>query len=192
MIEGAELHEEQAQELLSHMRIEKVKAPKTLLDALIFHYAEVTHATQTRSSLVNSDKTRMYYSILPELGCIGVPDLVDCSSGKPVVVEKKFVGRIPSQIWPDHELQLAIYMLSVEKLGFKSVNGVLEYHDRENDSVKRLEVTLNKQLRKKVEGTIKAVRGLIERDEEPIPTANPNQCRKCKYVDKCRWRALGI
>ena len=192
MIEGSEFHEEEAQELLSHMRLKRVKAPKTLLDALIFQYAQVAHASEIRSSLVNSDNTRMYYSILPELGCIGVPDLIDCSTGKPVVVEKKFVGRIPSRIWPDHELQLAIYMLSVEKLGFKFVNGILEYHDRESDSVKRVEVRLNKQLRKKVRDTIKVVRALIETDEEPIPTINPNQCRKCKYVDKCRWRALGI
>ena len=192
MIEGSELHEQEAQELLSHMRLKKVKAPKTLLDAIMFDYAQVAHATANRSTLVNSDNSRMYLSILPELGCIGVPDLIDCSTGKPTVIEKKFVGRIPSQMWPDHEMQLAIYMLSVERLGFKIVHGVLEYHERAGDSVKRVEIRLNKQLRKKVSDTVKAVRSLIEKNEEPIPTTNPNQCRSCKYVDKCRWRALGV
>jgi CRISPR/Cas system-associated exonuclease Cas4 (RecB family) len=191
MIEGSELHENEAQELLSHMRLRKVKAPKTLLDALLFCYAQIKNATINRSILVNADKSIMYRSILPELGCIGLPDLVDCSTGKPVVVEKKFVRMIPSQVWPDHELQLAIYMLSVEKLGFKSVQGILEYHQRDGDSTKRLEVKLNGPLRKKVRDTVRAVRGLIERDETPIPTTNPNQCRPCKYAAKCQWRVLG-
>jgi CRISPR/Cas system-associated exonuclease Cas4 (RecB family) len=192
MIEGSELHEQQAQELLSQMRLKKVKAPKTVLDALVFDYAQVAHATAHHSSIANGEKSVMYISILPELGCIGLPDLIDCSTGSPVVVEKKFVGRIPSQVWSDNELQLAIYMLSVEKLGFKSVHGVLEYHQRAGDSVKRVEIRLDKRLRKKVRDTVKAVRGLIEKNEEPIPTTNPNQCRSCRYVDKCRWRALGV
>jgi CRISPR/Cas system-associated exonuclease Cas4 (RecB family) len=192
MIEGSELHERQAQELLSHMRLKKVKGPKTVLDALVFDYAQIAHATASRSTIVNGEKSVMYLSILPELGCIGLPDLIDCSTGNPVVVEKKFVGRIPSQIWPDNELQLAIYMLSVEKLGFRFVHGVLEYHERAGDSIKRVEIRLDKHLRKKVKDTVKAVRGLIEKNEEPIPTTNPNQCRSCRYVDKCRWRALGV
>jgi CRISPR/Cas system-associated exonuclease Cas4 (RecB family) len=192
MIEGSKLHENEAQEALSHMRLKKVKAPKTVLDALVFDYAQVARATVSRSSIVNGEKSVMYISILPELGCIGLPDLIECSTGRPVVVEKKFVSRIPSQIWPDNELQLAIYMLIVERLGFKSVYGVLEYHERQGNSIKRVEIRLDKQLRKKVKDTVRAVRGLIEKDEEPIPTTNPNQCRSCRYVDKCRWRALGV
>lgn len=192
MIEGAELHEEEAHELLSHMRLKKVKAPKTLLDALAFNYAQVKQATASRHSLVNGEKTIMYFSILHELGCIGISDLIDCTSGTPTVIEKKFVGRIPSRAWPDHELQLAIYMLSVERLGFKSVLGTLEYHHRLSDEVKRIEIKLDDQLRKKVKETVVAVRGLIEKDEEPIPTMNPNQCRACTYVDKCKWRPLGV
>jgi CRISPR/Cas system-associated exonuclease Cas4 (RecB family) len=191
MIEGADLHEREAQELLSHMRLKKVKAPKTLLDALVFCYAQVKNAMIQRSTLVNANKSVMFHSILPELGCIGLPDLIDCSTGKLVVIEKKFVRMIPSQVWPDHELQLAIYMLSVEKLGFKSVRGTVEYHERDGNSMKRFEVKLNRELRKKVRVTVKAVRGLIENNEEPIPTTNPNQCRPCKYAAKCQWRALG-
>ena len=192
MIEGSELHEEQAQELLSQMHVKKVKAPRTILDALAFVHAQVTDANANRYSLVNGDETIMYYSILPELGCIGVPDLIDCTTGAPIVVEKKFVGRIPSRIWPDHELQLAIYMLSLERLGFKSVRGRLEYHHRESDEIKRIEMKLDRHLRKKVKDTVKAVRGIIEKDEEPIPTTNPNQCRACVYVDECKWRAVGV
>jgi hypothetical protein len=71
------------------------------------------------SMLVNSDNSDMYYSILPELRCIGLPDLIDHSYGRPVVVEKKFEGTTPDLIWLDHELQLAIYMVSVERLGIK-------------------------------------------------------------------------
>lgn len=192
MIEGAELHEEEAQELISHMRLKKVRAPKTLLDALTFDYAQVRHAKANRYTLVNGEKSIMYYSILPELGCIGVPDLIDCTTGKPTVVEKKFVGRIPSRAWPDHELQLAIYMLSLERLGFKSVVGTLEYHQRVSDEIKRIEIRLDDRLRRKVKETVTAVRGLIEKDEAPIPTTNPNQCRACTYVDKCKWRTLGV
>ena len=35
MIEGSKLHEQEAQELLSHMRLRKVKAPKTLLTQVL-------------------------------------------------------------------------------------------------------------------------------------------------------------
>jgi CRISPR/Cas system-associated exonuclease Cas4 (RecB family) len=190
MIEGAKLHEEQAQELLSQMQLRKVKAPETVVDALVLDYAAVKHAIASRSCLVNSEEGTMYASILPELGCVGITDLVDCSNGSPVVVEKKFVSTIPYRPWPDQELQLAVYMLSLERIGFSPTHGVLEYHQRGTDNQKRFEVCLDDYLRKKIENTIEAVRAIIERDEAPIPTKKVAKCRACKYVKECRWKLV--
>jgi len=190
MIEGAILHEEEAQELLSRMPVQKAKTPDTLLDALVFHYAAVKNAVSTRGSLVNSDEGTMYIAILPELGCVGKPDIIDCSTGSPVVVEKKFAGRIPYRPWTEHEVQLAIYMLSLERLGFNPTHGFLEYHERGITDQKRFKVPLDNYSRNKVERTIETVRGLIERDEAPIPTRKPQKCLKCNYVNDCPWKLI--
>ena len=55
--------------------------------------------------------------------------LVDCKEGTPVVVERKkrILGNIPSEPWENHKLQLAIYMLSLERIGLNPEFGVLEY-----------------------------------------------------------------
>ena len=188
MIEGTQLHEEQAKEVLSQLQLRKVKAPETLLDALVFNYAAVKHAIAGKSILVNSEKSVMYLAILPELGCVGIPDLIDCSTGSPVVVEKKFVGRLPYRPWLDQELQLAVYMLSLEKIGFNPTYGILDYFLRETDDKRRFEVRLDNYLRQKIDGTIKSVRGLIERGEEPIPTKKPRKCQVCEYANACQWR----
>jgi CRISPR/Cas system-associated exonuclease Cas4 (RecB family) len=190
IIEGAILHEEQAQELLSKMKLRKVKTPETLLDALVFFHKRVKDAMAARSCLVNSEKGTMYLAILPELGCIGRPDLIDCSGGSPVVVEKKYVGRIPHRPWPDEEVQLAVYMLSLERLGFNPSHGILEYNQRNTGDRRHFEVQLNGHLRKKVLTTVETVRGLVQRDEEPIPTKKPTKCRACKYLSDCRWRVI--
>lgn len=86
MLEGSRLHEQDAQKILSGMRLKKVRIPETLIELLATMHVVVKNTMKKRSSLVNSDETRMYWAILPELGCIGLPDLVDCKSGTPVVV----------------------------------------------------------------------------------------------------------
>ena len=188
MIEGAELHEEQAKEALSQLELRKVKAPETLLDALVFNYAAVKRAIARKSCLVNSEKSVMYLAILPELGCIGVPDLIDCSSGSPIVVEKKFVSNLPYRPWPDQELQLAVYMRSLEKIGFNPSHGILDYFLRGTDQGKRFEVPLNDYLRLKISDTVRTVRGLIEGGKEPIPTRKPRKCQACEYAKMCQWK----
>ena len=188
MIEGAELHEEQAKEALSQLELRKVKAPETLLDALVFNYAAVKHAIARKSCLVNSEKSVMYLAILPELGCIGVPDLIDCSSGSPIVVEKKFVSNLPYRPWPDQQLQLAVYMLSLEKIGFNPSHGILDYFLKGTDKNKRFTITLDDYLRRKIRDTIENVKGLINRGEAPIPTSKPRKCQVCEYANTCQWR----
>jgi CRISPR/Cas system-associated exonuclease Cas4 (RecB family) len=192
MLEGSKLHEEDAQKILSGMRLRKVKVPETLIELLAAMHIVVKNAMKKRSSLVNSDETRMYWAVLPELGCIGFPDLVDCKSGTPVVVErkKKITARIPSEPWENDKLQLAIYMLSLERIGLNPESGVLEYVKPATQESRRFEVHLNQELRKRTLDAVEAVKGLIK-GEKPIPTNNRRKCERCKFGDKCKWSLVG-
>ena len=151
MLEGSRLHEQDAQKILSGMRVKKVKVPETLIELLATMHVVVKNAIKKRTFLVNSDETKMYWAILPELGCIGFPDLVDCKNGTPVVVERKkrILGNIPIEPWENHKLQLAIYMLSLERIGFKPKFGVLEYVKPATNETRKFEVRLNEELRRK-------------------------------------------
>ena len=188
MLEGSRLHEQDAQTILSGMRLKKVKVPETLLELLATMHTVVKKAMKKGSPLVNSDETKMYWAILPELGCIGFPDLVDCKSGAPVVVErkKKILGTIPSEPWENDKLQLAIYMLSLERIGLKPEFGVLEYVKPATGESRRFEVSLDQGLRKKTLEAVEAVKGLIK-GQTPIPTNNRHKCERCKFRDKCKW-----
>lgn len=188
MLEGSRLHEQDAQTILSGMRLKKVKVPETLLELLATMHTVVKKAMKNGSPLVNSDETKMYWAILPELGCIGFPDLVDCKRGAPVVVErkKKILGTIPSEPWENDKLQLAIYMLSLERIGLKPRFGVLEYVKPATGESQRFEVSLDQGLRKKTLEAVKAVKDLIK-GQTPIPTNNRHKCERCKYGDKCKW-----
>lgn len=73
MLEGSRPHEQDAQTILSGMRLKKVKVPETLLGLLATMHTVVKKAMKRGSPLVNSDETKMYWAILPELGCIGFP-----------------------------------------------------------------------------------------------------------------------
>jgi CRISPR/Cas system-associated exonuclease Cas4 (RecB family) len=188
MLEGSRLHEQDAQTILSGMRLKKVKVPETLLELLATMHTVVKKAMKKGSPLVNSDETKMYWAILPELGCIGFPDLVDCKSGAPVVVErkKKILGTIPSEPWENDKLQLAIYMLSLERIGLKPGFGVLEYVKPATGESRRFEVSLDQGLRRRTLEAVEAVKGLIK-GQTPIPTNNRHKCERCKFEDKCQW-----
>ncbi len=191
MLEGSKLHEQDAQKILSGMRLEKMKVPETLLELLATMHIVVKNAMKKRSSLVNSDETRMYWAILPELGCIGFPDLVDCRNGTPVVVERKkrILGNIPSEPWENHKLQLAIYMLSLERIGLKPEFGVLEYVKPATNESRRFEVRLDEELRRKTLDAVEVVKGLIE-GQKPVPTTNRHKCEHCNFADKCQWSLI--
>jgi len=191
MLEGSRFHEQDAQEILSGMRLKKVRVPATLVELLATMHVVVKNAMKKRSSLVNSDETRMYWAILPELGCIGFPDLVDCKDGTPVVVERKkrIVGNIPSEPWENHKLQLAIYMLSLERIGLKPEFGVLEYVKQATGQSRRFEVRLNEELRRRTLDAVEAVKDLIG-GEKPIPTTNRHKCERCNFADKCQWSLI--
>jgi CRISPR/Cas system-associated exonuclease Cas4 (RecB family) len=192
MLEGSKLHEEDAQKILSGMRLKKVKAPETVIELLATMHNIVKNAMKKRSSLVNSDETKMYWAVLPELGCIGFPDLVDCKSGVPVIVErkKKITARIPSEPWESDKLQLAIYMLSLERIGLNPESGVLEYVKPATKESRRFEVHLNQGLRRRTLDAVGAVKGLI-RGEKPIPTNNRRKCERCKFGERCKWSLVG-
>jgi CRISPR/Cas system-associated exonuclease Cas4 (RecB family) len=192
MLEGSKLHEEDAQKILSGMRLKKVKAPETLIELLAAMYIQVKTAMKRRSSLVNSDETKMFWAVLPELGCIGFPDLIECKSGIPVVVErkKKITARIPSEPWESDKLQLAIYMLSLERIGLNPEVGALEYVKPATQESRRFEVHLNQELRKRTLDAVEAVKGII-RGEKPIPTNNRHKCERCKFGDKCKYSLVG-
>ena len=83
----------------------------------------------------------------------------------------------------DHKLQLAIYMLSLERIGLKPEFGVLEYVKPTTGESRQFEVRLDDDLRRKTLDAVEAVRGLIK-GEKPIPTNNRRKCERCKFGDK--------
>ena len=191
MVEGSRLHEKDAQKILSGMRLRKMKTPETVIELLALMQIAVKKAVKARSSLVNSDEAKMYWAILPELGCVGFPDLVDCSSGTPVIVERKkrILGGIPTEPWQNHELQLAIYMLSLERIGLKPKFGVLEYVKPATGESRCFEVRLSDELRERTLEAVEAVKGLVK-GQKPIPTSNRRKCEHCRYEDKCQWSLI--
>ena len=187
MLEGSRLHEEDARHILSGMRLKKLKVPENLIELLAAMHIVVKNAMKRRTSLVNSEETKMFWAVLPELGCVGFPDLVDCKSGTPVVVErkKKITAQIPSEPWESDKLQLALYMLSLERIGLTPKSGVLEYVKSATKERRRFEVQLNQELRKRTLDAVKAVKRLMN-GEQPTPTNNPRKCERCKFGDRCK------
>jgi CRISPR/Cas system-associated exonuclease Cas4 (RecB family) len=102
-----------------------------------------------QKSVKNSKEHVLAMTILPEYGILGVPDSIDCTDGKhPIIVEAKTRTEFPTQPYQDHELQVAIYLMGLERLGFKLSYGVVEYMIRDIPGErKRYHVTLDHALR---------------------------------------------
>lgn len=190
LLEGRGIHETEAQNILAKLgRLRRVKA-RTVFDIMLLSYENIRRALARKKVLANAEGKVLFATILPELGILGKPDRVDCSDGvNPVIIETKTKDVFPRRIWPDHELQVATYMLGLERLSFHPTRGMLEYVLRSDPSSKMSHmIFLKDHLRERVISTAKTVVNLLLEKEEPMPTKNPRKCVKCRFNESCRWK----
>lgn len=119
LLEGRRLHEQDAKKALRKFGPTKKAKVVTLEDALLLSYTNVALALRKRRMIANSEKKKRFISIIPDHGILGFPDFVDCKDGKsPIIIEQKNCKRIPTSPWPDHQIQVVAYSMSLEVLGF--------------------------------------------------------------------------
>lgn len=190
LLQGRGIHETEAQGILAKLgRLRQIKAG-TVFDMMLLSYGNIKHALAKRMILANAEGKVLFATILPELGILGKPDCVNCSDGvNPIIIEIKTKDVLPRRIWPDHELQVATYMLGLERLSFHPTHGMLEYVLRSDPSSKIVHrICLKDHLRERVMSTAKTVVNLLLDKEEPMPTKNPRKCVKCRFNESCRWK----
>jgi CRISPR/Cas system-associated exonuclease Cas4 (RecB family) len=190
LLEGRRLHQEEADKILAKLGPTRRIKVTTVFDAMLLSYNNVQRALAAKKMLANSKEHVLAMTILPEYGILGVPDSIDCTDGKhPIIIETKTRDKIPTEPYQDHELQVAIYMMGLERLGFEISYGVVEYIIRDISwERKRYRVMLDDILRERAVSTAKTVVNLLSDREEPVATKNPNKCRPCRFKDSCTWK----
>lgn len=187
-IQGSQIHEEEASEIIKALGpLEEVKV-ESLFDAMIHSRRNIENALRQKDVLANSEDTILFRAICPEIGYVGTPDEVDCSNGRnPIVVELKTTGNRPWKPWTNHEAQIGAYMLGMERLGFHQSYGRLRYRVRDSDApITEFIVNMDDRLRNLVLSSAKSIISILS-GSDPEPTGNVNKCRSCKYSQLCQW-----
>ena len=194
LLEGQRIHEAEAKRVLAEIGPTKRIRISTVFDAMVHAYRNITVALRKRKVLANSEKRVFFLTVLSEYGIVGRPDAVDCRDGKnPVIIETKTTDKMPLSPWPDNELQVGIYMMGLERLGFQPTHGVLEYVKRNSPKQrKRYTIPLNAGLRQEAVSAAKTVVNLLLEKEEPIATKNPRKCIPYRFVSSCQWKPTVI
>lgn len=192
LLEGRELHEQDAKKALRKFGPTKKAKVITVEDALLLSYANVALALRKRKLIANSEKKRLFVSLIPDHGIIGFPDFVDCKNGEsPIIIESKNTQRLPTTPWLDNQIQVVAYSMSLEVLGFTPPYAVLEYVTRDEARDKcTFEIPLTAELKKQTIEIAGNVLAILQGKRDPRPTTNPNKCRPCAYVSKCKWSSL--
>jgi len=186
---GSERHEERAQETLAQLgRLVKVSMPDTVSDLMKSMRRQISRALAGRRILANAKDRVTCFLVVPEYGCFGFPDEVNCQADLPIVVESKYVAQLPIGPWPDHSAQTAVYMMGLEALGFEQAHGVLRYCERRSGNAVTFKVILDQELREKVQQAALRTRAILERKMRPLPTSNRRKCQVCEYRVLCPWR----
>jgi CRISPR/Cas system-associated exonuclease Cas4 (RecB family) len=193
LLEGRRLHEQDAKKALRKFGATKKAKVVTLEDALLLSYTNVALALKKRKIIANSEKKKLFISIIPDHGILGFPDFVDCKDGKPpVIVEQKNCKRIPSSPWPDHQIQVVAYSMSLEVLGFNPPHAILEYVTRDKVRTKvSYQVPIDANLKKRTVEISRKVFSMLQ-GEEPNATTNTNKCIPCAYASQCKWSPLRL
>jgi CRISPR/Cas system-associated exonuclease Cas4 (RecB family) len=139
----------------------------------------------------------MFLSIIPELGVWGMPDCADCTDGKhPLIMETKTTWRLPKKAWDNDRVQVGIYMLGLETLGFNCIYGLLRYKlSDEPEEVRDFRVALDNELRQVVKHTVHSMRKVLDGSAEPAGADTPGKCSYCKtkhplIYGLCRKKAI--
>ncbi len=185
---GSDYHEERAIEAIKKLGpLKKVKI-ETLDDVIKLSRDNIARALARRQVLANGEETVLFWAVSPELRFVGVPDKVDCTNGKePIVMDFKTTGRLPSDAWTDHRVQVGAYMIGVANLGFKQSYGIIRYSLRDTPSeTADYKVYFDEYLKRQVAETAQTVHDILD-GSEPRPTTNSNKCRSCAYNQVCKW-----
>lgn len=189
---GTELHGEV-------FAMEEVK-----LDDLIEHIESTPHLTASFG----------LHGKIGELDVVGTPDAVVFEKARPRwVIELKTTRGDPSRLWTEHVVQVRIYGILMERMGFECSKlelALVRWRQEDLTDFKRKEMMLSRITRslfygrtKNLEAKLgmkffifpheaheaeKAVawaQGFWLGKREPIPTENPAKCRACEYNDMC-------
>ncbi len=85
--------------------------------------------------------------------------------------------------WINDDLQLAAQALCLEEMLERAVTRGAIYHQQ---SRRRREVIVDEALRREVEDTVAAVRGLLSKTERPPPVEDARRCGECSLRDICQ------
>ncbi len=187
-IAGTELHEQETSKIVESLGpLESVKL-KTLLDAMTLTLGNIKSALKKKRVLANSEKHRLAITVLPEAGIVGVPDIIDCRNGEqPVIIDIKTTDKLPNDPWLNDKLQLAVYVMGLQRLGFKSNHGILQYELRKDKKqTKEFRIDVDDSLRQLISAATKDILRIIN-GGEPVPTNNRNKCIPCGYRNDCKW-----
>lgn len=185
---GTQIHEAETSKIVENLgRLQSVKI-KTILDVMVLSLRNISSALRKKRVIANSEKHLLTPIILPESGLFGIPDIVDCSNGRePIIIDIKTTDRLPSHPWTNDTLQLGVYMMGIERLGFKQKYGILRYQLR-NSKVQEREfrVEFDDQLKAMIANSSKDILRILD-GGEPIPTQNVRKCIACGYKNTCEW-----
>lgn len=189
MAQGTMVHEEKAEEILSQLTLVRAGAPETLDDVITHSKGELTKALKDRVILENPKDSILFAAVVPKLQLWGKPDRADCTNGSwPIMIEHKSKEKLPADPWPDDKVQLGIYMLGMETLGFQPQYGYLEYVLRAKEGqLKTFKVYFSKELRVLVSLTTESAKQIVDGQQEPRPDS-ARKCQRCEYREQCKWK----
>jgi len=187
LLEGRLLHEKDAKKALRKFGPTKKAEVVTVEDAMLLSYANVMFALKKRKVIANSEKKKLFISVIPRLGIHGSPDFIDCKVNQPIIMEAKNTQRLTSSPWLDNQIQVAAYSMSLEVLGFTPPYAILEYVTRDQARTKRtFQIPLTADIKKQTIDIARNVFAILQ-GKDPHPTTNTNKCIACEYVSQCKW-----
>lgn len=191
LVKGQNIHEQEAREILESLGpLVNVPHPETVEATMSFSHQQLSRALRERVTLANAEGTIMFVCIVPDLGVWGIPDCADCTNGKhPVIIETKTTGRLPNKPWDDAQVQIGVYMLGLEVLGFDCKYGLLRYKLRQKpEAVRDFRVSLDHNLRQLVEQTAASARQVLDGAAGPAAADTPGKCASCKTSHPLLYR----
>jgi CRISPR/Cas system-associated exonuclease Cas4 (RecB family) len=155
---------------------------------MVVSLQNIKSALQDRKILANNRERKFALVIIPETRIIGEPDIIDCSNGlEPVIIDIKTTRRLPNEPWLDNKLQMAVYVMGMRRLGFKSSYGVLKYQlVDDNSQTREFRIEVDDVLKQYLVDAVRNVSRIIN-GGEPVLTNNKKKCISCGYRNSCRW-----
>lgn len=119
----------------------------------------------------------------PELGIVGVIDLVEARDGEAVPTETKrgWPAPTPEGIWEPEQVQLAAQVLLLRAHGYRSQRAVVWFAGAR----RRVELLVDDALVARTLAIRDQARALLEQRETPPPLIDSPKCPRCSLVGIC-------